>query len=68
MTEYTYLRPKQIYEGKEYPITKGQIRGFLLNRKTNGLHICVRKIGKSILIRKDLFDKWLESFEEKHGN
>ena len=61
-----YINVKQITE--KYPFTHGQIRMFLVNRATNGFSKCVRKIGKRIYIRVDLFEKWIESqIEEENG-
>lgn len=55
-----YLTIKQIVDSPSYPFTEGQIRNFLLERKSNGLRKCIRKIGKRIYIREDLFIEWIE--------
>jgi len=57
---YMYLNVKQIIENSKYPFTKGQINYFLLNRHKNGLEEAIRKIGKRIYFRIDLFDLWIE--------
>lgn len=62
-----YLNLKQVIE--KYPFTEGQLRNFLINREKNGLFKAVRKIGKRLYIRDDLFEIWIDSYEEKNeGN
>lgn len=56
-----YLSIHQIVDSKKYPFTIGQLRSYLINRKKNGLDKAVRKIGKRIYIREDLFIEWIES-------
>lgn len=58
---FEYLTANDIVESDEFPFTQGQIRFLLLNRKKNGLEKAVRKVGKNIYIRKDLFIKWIET-------
>ena len=60
-----YVTLKDVVNDDKYPFTKGQLHYLLLNRKTNGLASSVRKIGKRIYLRDDLFLKWIESFSEK---
>ena len=48
-----------VEEGK-FPFTMGQIRNFLMKKSENGLDSCVRKIGKRIYFREDLFVQWIE--------
>lgn len=60
-----YLSTQQIQENPCYPFTMGQIRHFLLNRHKNGLKNAVRRIGKRLYIRQDLFEQWIE--EQKEG-
>jgi hypothetical protein len=62
MDDKIYLETKQIGEGNHYPFTLGQMRHFLLMRHKNGLQKAVRKIGKRLYIRKDLFEQWIESY------
>jgi hypothetical protein len=63
-----YLSTQQIEESPSYPFTRGQIRHFLLNRHKNGLKKAVRRIGKRLYIRQDLFEQWIEEQkEEKNG-
>lgn len=61
MSNHQYIDSKYIYEGEIYPFTKGQIRHYLANRHKNGLQKAVRKIGKRLYLRRDLFEEWIES-------
>lgn len=61
MTEHKYLCLKQIGDSSQYPFTEGQIRHYLIMRHRNGLDAAVRRIGKRIYLRQDLFDLWIES-------
>lgn len=63
MIKYVYAQ--QIADSPAYPFSIGQVRHFLLNRHKNGLKKAVRRIGKRLYIRKDLFDQWIE--EQKEG-
>lgn len=60
MNDYQYLSIKQIAESNQYPFTPGQIRHYLIMRHKNGLDAAIRKIGKRLYLRKDLFDAWIE--------
>lgn len=61
MDSYELIAAVDIPKKKEYPFTIGQIRHFLNNRHKNNLSIAVRKIGKRLYLRKDLWESWLES-------
>ena len=61
MDEKIYLETKQIAESSNYPFTIGQLRYFLLMRHKNGLQKAVRKVGKRLYVRKDLFEEWIEA-------
>ena len=67
MTNYEYRSPQQIISSGKYPFTMGQLRHLLLYRHRNGLQKAVRKIGKVLVLRIDLFDLWIESQSEKGG-
>ena len=47
-----------------YPIKESLLRRWLYDRKKNGLHVAVRKVGKRLLIRRDLMDEWIDSHKE----
>ena len=67
MDEETYLEAKQIADSENYPFSIGQMRHYLLIRHRNGLDKAVRKIGKRLYLRKDLFDQWIESHQTQGG-
>lgn len=56
-----YLSTQEIVESPRYPFSMGQLRHYLLKRHRNGLEKAVRKIGKRVFLRQDLFDQWIES-------
>lgn len=61
MSNFEYWSPRQIVDSGKYPFSMGQVRHLLLHRHRNGLQIAVRKIGKRLVFRVDLFDRWIES-------
>lgn len=65
MSDYQYLSIKQIAESNQYPFSNGQIRHYLTLRHKNGLDAAIRKIGKRLYLRKDLFEAWIESQASK---
>ena len=60
-----YVSIDDIVNNDKYPFTKGQLRHHISKRKTYGLATSIRKIGKRIYIREDLFDEWIESFTDE---
>jgi hypothetical protein len=68
MSTFEYWSPRQIVDSGKYPFTMGQIRHLLLFRHKNGLQDAIRKIGKRLMFRVDLFDQWIEGQKEgRHG-
>ncbi len=67
MENTQYLSPAQIVENPSYPFSTGQIRHFLLKRHKNGLDKAVRRIGKRLYLRRDLFEAWIEEQSCKGG-
>lgn len=65
MNDYQYLTIKQVSDSAQYPFTLGQMRHYLIMRHRNGLEAAIRKIGKRLYLRKDLFDAWIESQTSK---
>lgn len=63
MEDNQYLSAQQVVDSNSYPFTIGQIRHYLLMRHRNGLNKAVRKIGKRLYLRRDLFEAWIESNE-----
>ena len=57
---HQYWSPQQIVASGKYPFSMGQIRHLLLYRHRNGLQDSVRKIGKRLVLRMDLFDLWID--------
>ena len=64
MTNLVYWSPQQVVESGKYPLSMGQMRHLLLHRHRNGLQEAVRKVGKRLVLRVDLLDKWLENQKE----
>jgi len=60
-----YATKNQVLKNPKYPFTKGQLNYFLTNRHKNQLHTAIRKIGKRLYIRLDLFDAWIEGQTKK---
>lgn len=64
--QIVYLSTQQIVDNPRYPFSAGQIRHYLLKRHKNGLEKAIRRIGKRLYIRQDLFDQWIEE-QAAHG-
>jgi hypothetical protein len=62
------MTPKQIFDSNKYPFTEGQLKFYMLHRKENGLDIAIRKMGKCLFIRMDLFEMWIESYRENKND
>ena len=56
-----YCTVKQIVADETFCFTKGMLRYYLLNAHKNGLKKAIRKVGRKVLIRRDLFIQWIES-------
>lgn len=67
MTQSAYRSIAQIAEDPNYPFTTAMLRHYLLHRHRNGLEKAVRKVGKRLFLRMDLFDKWIEDQSSKGG-
>lgn len=65
MSDHKYLTINDIVKCEKYPFTLGQMRSFLLERDKNGLGVAVRKIGKRLYIRSDLFELWVDNQNEE---
>ncbi len=63
--KYKYLTLKQIVDEGEYPFTMGQLRDWIIRKEKTGIGYCIKKIGKRLYIRQDLFDEWLETVSEE---
>jgi hypothetical protein len=60
MDKVEYVSLKQIADNPKYPFTMGQLRHYMMHRHKNCLDNAVRKIGKRLFLRTDLFDAWIE--------
>lgn len=67
MESYEYIGTKQIIECGRYPFTMNQLRNLIYYRNGNGLYLCIRKVGKILLFRADLFEKWIEEHAVKQS-
>lgn len=59
-----WMTVKQIADDPNYPFTRAMLCYYLLHRHKNGLQTAVRKVGRKLILRKDLFDAWIESQSE----
>ncbi len=62
MENHEYLTVKQITQ--LYPFSLGQIRHFLQFRHRNSLQKAVLKVGKRLILRRDLWEYWLNEQKE----
>lgn len=61
MNDNEYLSVQQIADDSRYLFSLGQLRHYLMLRHRNGLEKAIRKIGKRVYLRRDLFERWIES-------
>jgi len=59
-----YRTVNQIATCGRYPFTVGQMRTLLLSREKNGLNQAVRKIGRRLYFKVDVFEKWMDNQRE----
>lgn len=44
-----------------YPaFTQASIRWLIFNEKQNGFNVCVRRVGRKVLLDLDQFDSWID--------
>jgi len=60
MNDQIYCTVKQIASDQTFCFTVPMLRYYILHAHKNGLKPAIRRIGKKVLIRKDLFIAWLE--------
>jgi hypothetical protein len=58
--EESYCTIKQIASDPQFCFTAPMLRYYVLHAHKNGLAKALRKIGKKVLIRRDLFIEWIE--------
>lgn len=56
-----YCTVQQIVDDPLFCFTESMLRYYILHAHKNGLKKAIRKIGRKVLIRRDLFIKWLEN-------
>ena len=61
MVDPKFSSLQQIVNSGKYPFTMGQMRHLMLYRHRNGLQEAVRKVGKRLVLKMDLFDLWLDN-------
>ena len=63
--DHIYCTVKQIANDPSFCFTVPMLRYYVLHAHKNGLAKALRKIGRKILIRRDLFIEWLEKQSNK---
>lgn len=56
----SYCTLKQIVDDPIFCFTMPMLRYYVLNAHKNGLARALRRIGRKVLIRRDLFIDWIE--------
>ena len=64
-TKYEYATVKQLAADPNLCFSEAMIRYYLLNQHRNGLSKAVRRIGRKLFVRKDLFLDWIEQTERR---
>lgn len=57
---FQYMTVKQAAADKSLCFTEAMLRYYLLHAHKNGLAKAVRRIGKKLLLRRDLLLEWIE--------
>lgn len=65
MNTETYCTVRQIADDKSFCFTQAMLRYYLLKAHKNGLKKAIRKVGRKVLIRRDLFIEWIEAQTRK---
>ena len=65
MNTNEYLTPLAIISNKKFKLSMSAFRLLLLNRKSNGMAACVKKINNRILVRMDLFESWFKNYKQQ---
>lgn len=55
-----YCTVQQIVDDPSFCFSESMIRYYILHSHKNGLRKALRKIGRKIVIRRDLFVAWIE--------
>lgn len=62
-----YCTVQQIVNDKTFCFTQSMLRYYILHAHSNGLRKAIRKVGRKVLIRRDLLIIWLEEKAIKGG-
>jgi hypothetical protein len=62
---FVYCTLPQLARDPQLCFTLPMLRYYVLHAHSNGLERALRRIGRKILVRKDLFIDWLESQSRK---
>ena len=62
----TTYEPKQFYTVKQLAdkhhfVTLSALRWYIFHSKSNGLHSCIRRVGRKILIDNQAFLNWIDT-------
>lgn len=57
---HVYCTVQQIVEDPSFCFSESMIRYYILHAHRNGLRKALRKIGRKVVIRRDLFVTWIE--------
>ena len=63
-----YVTVRQIAEDPSFCFTVPMLRYYILNAHKNGLAPALRRIGRKIVVRKDLWVRWLEEQSARGGS
>lgn len=55
-----YVTVREVASDPAFCFTVPMMRYYILNAHRNGLKAAIRRIGKKVLIRRDLFIQWIE--------
>ena len=59
-SDESYCTIKQIVSDPTFCFTEPMLRYYILHAHKNGLSTALRRIGRKLLIRRDLFINWIE--------
>lgn len=63
-----YCTVQQIVNDPSFCFSESMIRYYILHSHKNGLKKALRKIGRKVVIRRDLFVTWIEDQATKRGH
>ena len=60
-----YMTVKQLAQDSTLCFTEPMFRYYVLHQHKNGLAKAIRRIGRKLLVRRDLFIEWIEEQSNK---